>query len=308
MIAVPRAVIESEQEAALNLWDKVFEDTPSDYFSRYFDSDEQHQPGDLIGIWDGATLVSTVLLCRRRLAWNGGTLLCGAIANVATDPGYRRRGFSSLLLREIILKMQREEFDFSLLGTGTHAHYASLGWEQILRPQLTINLHADTPFRNAGNWQPVHSINNLISLYEQSPRPLQLIRSPHYFNEWVGWIWRSHTAEIHSMDSGYVVAEFPGDHEEPVLLLEWRAADAASEHLLLQAVIAEASRRLYASVFLSAIPQFIDKSASEDFGTLREETEDAGMICRISLLPEDFAQVGEAYRNGAAAWWESDGF
>ena len=55
-------------------------------------------------------------------------------------------------------------------------------------------------------------------------------------------------------------------------------------------------------------PQFIDKSASEDFGILHEEKEDAGMICRISLLPEDFAQVGEAYRNGAAAWWESDGF
>ena len=308
MIAAPRAVIESEQEAALNLWDKVFEDTSRDYFSRYFDSDEQYQPGDLIGIWDGATLASTVLLCRRRLVWNGGALLCGAIANVATDPGYRRRGFSSLLLREIILKMQREEFDFSLLGTGTHAHYVSLGWEQILRPQLTIDLRADTPFRTAGNWQPVNSINSLLSPYEQSPRPLQFIRSPRYFDEWAGWVWRSHAAEIHSMDSGYVVAEFPGDHEEPVLLLEWRAADAASDHLLLQIVIAEASRRLYASVFLSAIPQFIDKSALEDFGILREETEGAGMIRRISLLPGDSAQVGAAYRNGSAAWWESDGF
>jgi GNAT superfamily N-acetyltransferase len=310
MLSAPRPLLPAEYEAALDLWPEVFFGVSREYFARYFDGgDDQYRPGDTFGIWDGTALVSAVHLCRRSLCWDGGIVLCGSIANVATREEYRRQGLSRFLLREIIAKMEQERFDFSLLGTGTHGHYAALGWKQINRPQYLITLPTLPQVQaGAGEWQSAALTSMLPPLYAHAPRPLQFVRSPRYFDDWTGWVWRSHAAEMYVTDAGYVVADFPGATEDAVTLLEWRAENEASERFLLNAACVEAVRRGFSTLFLTAAPQFLDAPSLAEFGQVEPSTDESGMIRRVSLSAEDFAQVGEAYRSGQATWWEGDGF
>ena len=309
MLSAPRILQVSEQQAALDLWVEVFGGTSADYFSRYYEADSDSQLGDTIGVWDGPLLVSAAHLCRRSMNWNGGTLLCGALANVATRENYRRQGVSRLLLRETIDKMERERFHFSLLGTGTHGHYATLGWEQIKRPQFLLDLRPDLQNESvSGEWQNSDSIDDFFRVYPCAPRPLQFVRSPQYFNDWSGWVWRSRSAEIYATLNGFVVVEFPKAREEAATVLEWCAEDELSEHILLKAACVEALRRGHSSLHLTAKPQFLNQSQLREWGKVNPKLEKGGMIRRLSLPESDFAAIGHAYNSGQAAWWESDGF
>ena len=309
MLSSPRPLLPSEHEAALALWPEVFVGVSREYFARYYEVDDQCRPGDTFGIWDGTTLVSAVHLCRRFLSWNGGALLCGSIANVATREEYRRQGLSRRLLREIIAKMEEERFDFSLLGTGTHGHYAALGWEQIKRPQYLLILPSSPQVQaDPGEWHNAALTAMLPPLYAHAPRPLQFLRSARYFDEWTGWVWRSQAAEVCVTVGGYIVADFPSGGEGTVTLLEWCAEDEASERTLLNAACVEAVRRGFSALFLTAAPQFLNAVSLADFGQVELSADESGMIRRGSLSPDNFAQIGEAYRSGQAAWWEGDGF
>jgi predicted acetyltransferase len=128
-----RALRPQEQAECLDLWAQVF--SPShDYFERYF-RDPLWQPDyTRVCVLEGR-LVAAMQVVRRpvRLA-NGATLWMAGIANVATLPDYRGRGYASQLLRDLHTVMDAEDFAFGLLFTGIHDFYARLGWERLPLP------------------------------------------------------------------------------------------------------------------------------------------------------------------------------
>lgn len=307
MLSSPRPLTSTEQGAALHLWQSVFE-TPPGFFERYFEADSHFQLGDTLGIWDGDLLVSAVHLCRRSAAWGGATLLCGGIANVATLPDYRKQGLSRQILREMIAKMEREGFAFSLLGTGTHGHYAALGWERAHRPQANLKFHTGQVASEAA-WQSVAQSANLMPLYASSPRTLQFSRDALYFDGWVQWSWQQSKAVIGVLgDCGYLVLSFPASIGEAVSVSEWRADKEETERQLFQAAIASAEQKGHSELWLEAWPQYLSREELETFGEVRRYAEGDTMIRNVSLSTEEYAQVAEAYRIGAATWWPGDGF
>ncbi len=83
----------------------------------------------------GGRLVSHALWVTRYLCVGDGLLLRTAYVElVATDPGYRGRGFASALLKRLALEIQ--EFDLAALSPSDPAFYARLGWELWRGPLL----------------------------------------------------------------------------------------------------------------------------------------------------------------------------
>ena len=308
MVSPPRPLSASEQEAALHLWQEVF-GAPSGYFERYYDgADVGYQEGDTLGVWDGAMLVSAVHLCRRPVVWAGGELLCGGIANVATLPDYRRQGLSRQLLARLIAKMEREEFRFSLLGTGTPGHYAALGWEMTHRPRASVKLSPVEPDADVV-WEGVGPVAPLRGSYDAGPRPLQFLRFPSYFEGWVGWEWRRRSAQVASRPGcGYLVLDASAGPDQAAAVLEWRAVDAETELFLLKTAASEAGRRGCPELALETLPQHLGLGHLDSLGEVVRHVESDGMIRNIGLPLDLYHQVRECYRSGQAAWWSGDGF
>ena len=302
-----RPVIESEHPKALALWQTVFTETPG-FFERYFRADFGYQEGDTLGAWRGDDLVSAVHLCRRSSVWRDDTLLCGAVANVATLPDARRRGLSRRLLEMTIAKMEREGFHFSLLGTGVPGHYAALGWEQTYAPRTTLGLQRDLPPSEAA-WQALAVTAPLLSLYGAHPRPLQFVRSGAYFEGWAGWLWGRSPAFRHLLpDGGYIVLDIPEDDDDWCSATEWRASDAATEQALLRAAAAEALRRGRTQLALGALPQFVGEDFLNMLGPVITQKDTGGMVRNVSLPEDRYQQLLQMYRSGEAVWWSADGF
>jgi predicted N-acetyltransferase YhbS len=303
--ATLRPVEPAEHGQALALWQTVFGAMPG-YFERYYDADPGYRPGDTLGAWDGGRLVSAVHLCRRPAAWRGGALLCGGIANVATLPEFRRQGLSRRLLEQTIVKMEAEGFAYSLLGTGVHGHYAALGWEPARGLQAMLT-PAPPPAPDAV-WTPVEAAAPLEALYPFSPRPLQFARDDRYFDGWAAWNWRRPGVSLLTRPGqGYAVLELAADAEYATLL-EWRAADEASERALIGAAAAEALGRGRTSLGLTALPQYGGEALLRSLGGVQRHVDGGGMIRRVGLSPEEYAPVRAAYASGEAAWWPADGF
>ncbi len=307
MLTSPRPLLPSEHDAALHLWQAVFRTSPG-YFERYYAADPEYQPGDTLGIWDGGTLVSAVHLCRRPAVWGSGFLLCGGIANVATREEYRRRGLSRQLLARTITKMEQEGFNFSLLATGTHSHYAALGWELTHRPQVTLN-PAPSGASAAVSWDKLNQAAPLGDAYGRVPRPLQFLRAPTYWEHWVGWDWRGQNAWVGTTAAGdYLALAAPEEEDQPLSVLEWRAGNAAGELALLQAAASRALERSKPRLLLETLPQHLSGEALASLGKVTRNAEDEGMIRNITLPPEEYAQVIRAYAGSLAAWWPGDYF
>lgn len=305
-----RAVSLKEQAQALALWQAVF-NTPPGFFERYYDAsaDPLFQEGDTLGAWNTGRLVSAMHLCRRPMIWGSGTLLCGAIANVATLPEARRQGLSRRLLELAIQKMEKERFDFSLLGTGVPDHYAALGWEKTLSPRFTIHPFFDGfSSEVAVHWQPLENCEALTAIDAAAPRPLQFVRPDPYWRRWVLWnLGRLPSLWCLRQENGYLLLSVPGD-ESPLFVPEWRAMDAAGEQELLQAAASEAVRRQRA-LNLDAVPQHLPLEFLNTLGTVIVRAEEGGSMLRNVYLPDqEYKDIRQAYRSGIAAWWFGDAF
>lgn len=307
MLSMPRPLAPTEQGAALSLWQEVFH-TPPGYFERYYDADPNYKPGDTLGIWDGDVLASVVHVCRRPAVWNTGSLLCGGIANVATREPYRRQGLSRQILALLITKMEEEGFHFSLLGTGTSGHYVPLGWKVARRPQVMLTPASDAAPRDLV-WKPAGPSAPLGDAYARTPRPLQFLRPPAYFENWVGWDWRRQNVQIGSTAEGdYLVLGRADAADQPLPILEWRASDADAELFLFQAAAAKARTEGHSSLWLVALPQHIAPEALSSLGTVARYAEGGDMIRNITLPADEYIRVARAYQSGEAAWWPGDGF
>ncbi|MDH7482088.1 MAG: GNAT family N-acetyltransferase [Armatimonadota bacterium] len=131
-----RAIRPDEFDECLNLWATVFERVGRNYFLPYFYGDPWFKlEYTRVCVVDGK-LVSAVQICERLVSVGVADIVMGGIANVATLPEYRGKGYSSRLLKDSIRVMRRCGFDFSLLFTGIQPFYERLGWKSMPMPYL----------------------------------------------------------------------------------------------------------------------------------------------------------------------------
>jgi predicted N-acetyltransferase YhbS len=84
---------------------------------------------DILVMEEDGNIVSNVLIEPYRLYVRGSILEGAEVGAVATDEGYRGRGFASALLQESLRLMTERGYDISTLG-GYRDRYARWGWEQ----------------------------------------------------------------------------------------------------------------------------------------------------------------------------------
>jgi predicted acetyltransferase len=135
-----RAILDSEHDECLAMLDTAFDWTPNGYFTHYLKGDPWYK-NDYCRVYsiDGR-IVSSVNICRRQVRVGSATLTLGGIGNVGTDPEFRGRGYSSLVLKDCVEVMDQEEMDFSVLYTGIHGFYHRIGWRVLPIPFLAGKL------------------------------------------------------------------------------------------------------------------------------------------------------------------------
>lgn len=210
-----RAIRPDEFEACLNVWDAAFEETPREYFRKYFVGDPWFQLEYTRCAFEGRRMVSALQIVRREVRVGQVTLTLGGIANVGTVPAYRSKGYSTQLLRDAITVMENDGFDLSMLFTGIHGFYARLGWEVAPVKVMSAEIRPDLPEPEGGyRIRPLADadLEALCICYEQcnAGRSLTVVRSPAYLRGWTGW--DEHTpddvyvAEAAGKLVGYIVA------------------------------------------------------------------------------------------------------
>jgi GNAT superfamily N-acetyltransferase len=327
MEAELRGLRPEERGEAIALWVEVFGDESGEYFARYFEADPEpgtHERGEWVAdadchvaVADGR-LVSAVHVCRRRLLWSRGDseLLCGAVANVATRPEYRRRGLSRALLRRSVAAMEQDGFAFSMLLTGSFSHYAAVGWEATPVPHRAVSLFPDPPEPE----QPVHVLPPVPipavarSLYDTLPlRPLHLRRTAPHWDGWVARYWQP------SGEAALLLAGPPGDetgyavllarpHRKSTRVHELRARDAAAEDDLLRAAARWAVERGHETLYLSFVPQHLAEGDLAAIGGVAGVWDEGLMLRSVRLPSAEMARVRNAYTTGAAQLWWADDF
>jgi predicted acetyltransferase len=309
-----RSLRPAERPAALALWDEVFGGGAEEYFPRYFEADPAYRDVDChVALVEGQ-LVSAVLVCRRRMEWEGREILCGAVANVATREAFRRQGLSRALLARAIAAMESEGIAFSILLTGSPGHYAALGWEPVATPDLTLLLlpEVPAPALPVREHAPVPIPEGVRAIYDADPlRPLHFRRPPVYWEGWVArfWRWGSDDALLVAGDEGRpagyaVLASEP--QKDRCSLHEMRARDAAVEADLLRA--AARWSRLHGRERLRFLPQSDLAGVLPTLGTTTVETHDGLMLRNMGLPEAEWRRLVSAYASGAALVWWADGF
>lgn len=186
-----RAVRAEEREECLNLWCTVWpgEGSPA-YFRRYFYGDVEWLPYyTQVGVLDGK-IVSAVQICKRIVACGDARLTMGGIANVATLPEYRGRGYNTQCLKSAIAVMEADAMDFSLLFTGIHEYYARHGFETIeqawisgvIRPDFAPRAPKYTVRRAMAG-----DLSGIQACYDDynRQRPIAVQRTSAYWRDWM---------------------------------------------------------------------------------------------------------------------------
>lgn len=187
-----RAIRPDEFEECLDLWGRVFEETGREYFIPYFHGDPAFRlEHTRVCLVDGR-LVGAVQICERRIRIGGSEIVMGGIANVATFPEYRGRGYSSRLLEDAARVMLECGMDHSVLFTGIHSFYEKLGWRTVPAKMLAGRLkddlseaHDDGCSIRPCDW--ASDMADIRKIYEayNSRRTMTCARAPEY---WTGYV------------------------------------------------------------------------------------------------------------------------
>jgi GNAT superfamily N-acetyltransferase len=188
-----RALRPEEREACLDLWCAVWPGENSrGYFRRYFYGDVEWLPYYTQVAVLGGRPVSAVHICRRTVACGDFRLTMGGIANVATLPEYRGKGYNSACLQRAIAVMEADAMDFSLLFTGINAYYERQGYAILPRERLRGVIRTEfTPRASVTTVRPatdadLPAIRALYAVYNRK-RPIAVQRSEAYWRDWIGF-------------------------------------------------------------------------------------------------------------------------
>jgi predicted acetyltransferase len=127
----PRECLKGELNEALALMDSIFHSTRPRRIGRYYPyAYGQCNLDNMRIIKADGKIVSHAAIYQRTVNTDNGLLLkAGCIGGVATHPDFRGKGYASIILNDCIKKMEKEDYDISILWTGTPDFYRRLGWE-----------------------------------------------------------------------------------------------------------------------------------------------------------------------------------
>ena len=95
-------------------------------------------------------IVSYVRVSNRSMYLGEAVVKLGGIGMVVTSEEYRRRGYSSALLRDAIAYMEAQNYDLSLLFTTIQPFYMPLGWAAFPQTSFELELHDKKTFAPSG--------------------------------------------------------------------------------------------------------------------------------------------------------------
>ncbi len=196
MEAVHIRPLENRQElaACYDLWNEVFPNGRA-FFQRRLDLDADY---DLETTWvaiANGKIVSAAQVFAYD-TWIADVQVKNAgIGNVATLKAYRGRGFARQILRQVGKWMTANQYDLSLLFTGSFSFYEQIGWERHLesvwtigREPLTQHLLAVAPLAEIRPFADA-DLASVAALYDQFnlQRTGARVRSEAYWKGLAQW-------------------------------------------------------------------------------------------------------------------------
>lgn len=128
--------------------------TPAAFHNFYF-GDSTYTPDQSFVVEYGHHIVSHVRCSLRRMRVGEATVQVGAVSSVATLPGFRSRGYATLLLQRVIRLMEQRGDEVSMLFTAIPTFYQSLGW--VSYPQYSLEKRLADRRRALRGWAASHA-------------------------------------------------------------------------------------------------------------------------------------------------------
>ena len=145
-----RAAKADERDEIVDLISAVFvEKCRPRYASQHYQDSSYELDQSRVCVVDGK-IVSYVRVSDRSMHIGETVVKLGGIGMVVTSEAYRRRGYSSALLRDAIAYMEAQNYDLSLLFTTIQPFYMPLGWAAFPQTSFELGLHDKKNFAPSG--------------------------------------------------------------------------------------------------------------------------------------------------------------
>jgi predicted acetyltransferase len=145
-----RAAKAHERDEIVDLIAAVFvEKCRPRYASQHYADSSYELDQSRVCVVDGK-IVSYVRVSDRSMYIGEAVVKLGGIGMVVTSEEYRRRGYSSALLRDAIAYMEAQSYDLSLLFTTIQPFYMPLGWASFPQTNFELELHDKKNFAPSG--------------------------------------------------------------------------------------------------------------------------------------------------------------
>ena len=145
-----RAAKADERNEIVDLISAVFvEKCRPRYASQHYQDSSYELDQSRVCVVDGK-IVSYVRVSHRSMYIGEAVVKLGGIGMVVTSEDYRRRGYSSALLRDAIAYMETQNYDLSLLFTTIQPFYMPLGWASFPQTNFELELHDKKTFALSG--------------------------------------------------------------------------------------------------------------------------------------------------------------
>ena len=184
-----RAAKVHERDEIVDLISAVFvEKCRPRYASQHYEDSSYELDQSRVCVVDGK-IVSYVRVSDRSMYIGEAVVKLGGIGMVVTSEEYRRRGYSSALLRDAIGYMEARNYDLSLLFTTIQPFYMPLGWASFPQTNFELELHGKKTFAPSG-WKSrpfdlERDLAQISQIYDEhnKGRTGTILRSEHLWRD-----------------------------------------------------------------------------------------------------------------------------
>jgi predicted acetyltransferase len=197
--------------------------------------------GEILGAFDGDTLVASARYFRMQQWWHGRSMPMAGVAGVKVAPEERGRGVGRAIMTELLAEIDRRGYPVSTLYPSTLPIYRSLGWEvagglyEAAMPARALGSLADPDpalggdpaaldapgLRHAGAGDEQAVIDTLGLIHRELRHRGPITRSPCDLTRWLAD--EDHFSYL--ADDGVLSYRWSGGHEE--LQVDLLAASSA---------------------------------------------------------------------------------